>query len=462
MELRLATLRCWRVEEAVFRRDRLADINSGRFFVWAGLVAMLLSLGTWLGALLYFGLPGFGQTGSPARVLVVFTLSMAVLGGVGLDALITRQVKARVAGMAGAMVAILLGGGSVGLLLAKYPNATGLLGGLSNDVRLFLGLAIAVGAVIALHRRGTLSARVASSALICIAAADLFRPLFGYNPCVDESRIYPVTPAIAWLQAHVRPGDRIMPINQRRGWSIDHPPQAILPPNAATVYGFDDLQGYDSLQTGAYKAYASKLDGHDASPDANGNMVFVDKPFTPTSEDVGARWIIATSPIADAPPPVYADGGCLIYEDVKARPVYSEGPPPWESEGFRWDVRPTIAAVSPNHVYMTLDYTTPVSVGQQWYPGWSAWANRKRVPTGGVGFNNSGWLSSAEISSDYISLALYIARDADRLVELRFDPTSFRVGLYFGMMDLALFGALGAASAMRRRPSPPRPSATPP
>jgi hypothetical protein len=317
---------------AVFRRGSAGTTAPGRFFAWAGLTAMLLALGTWLGAPLYFGLPGFGQTGSPARVLAVFTLSAAVLAGVGLDAVIGRKVAARMAIGAFAAFAVALVVGSLAALIAREPRVIGNIGYDANDFRLFCGLALAVVAVIMLHRRGTLTANGASAALIALAVLDLLTVNYGYNATVDEAKIYPVTPAIAWLKAHVGPGDRIMPVN--RDWSIVRPPNAVLPPNAATVYGFDDLQGYDSLQTGVYKAFAGELDGHDASPEANGNIVFVDRPFSKLSELAGARWII-TPPqalLVGAPPPVYTDAGCAIYEDSKAQP---ETVGDWNGEGGR-------------------------------------------------------------------------------------------------------------------------------
>ncbi|MCS6949280.1 MAG: hypothetical protein NZ520_02335, partial [bacterium] len=50
-------------------------------------LAMLLALGTPLNALLYFGVPGFSGTGSPARVLVLWAFGVALLAGMGLDAI---------------------------------------------------------------------------------------------------------------------------------------------------------------------------------------------------------------------------------------------------------------------------------------------------------------------------------------------------------------------------------------
>ena len=46
---------------------------------------MLFALGTPLNLLTYFGIPGFSQSGSPARDLVLWTLCLAVLAAYGLE-----------------------------------------------------------------------------------------------------------------------------------------------------------------------------------------------------------------------------------------------------------------------------------------------------------------------------------------------------------------------------------------
>ena len=54
-------------------------------------MALLFAFGTPLDALLYYGLPGWSQLHSPFRWVFPFTLSMAVLAGAGLNALLPRE-----------------------------------------------------------------------------------------------------------------------------------------------------------------------------------------------------------------------------------------------------------------------------------------------------------------------------------------------------------------------------------
>ncbi len=57
----------------------------GQQMLWlgVGLLALLIALGTTLTRLLYFYLPGFSATGSPARVLCLWAFSAAVLAAYG-------------------------------------------------------------------------------------------------------------------------------------------------------------------------------------------------------------------------------------------------------------------------------------------------------------------------------------------------------------------------------------------
>ncbi len=67
----------------------VAEAGTVRFFSIAAVLALLLALGTPLNALLYFGLPGFAQSGSPGRILVLWTFSAAVLAAIGMDSILS-------------------------------------------------------------------------------------------------------------------------------------------------------------------------------------------------------------------------------------------------------------------------------------------------------------------------------------------------------------------------------------
>ena len=101
----------------------MAKQPTDAFFALAAVVALLMALGTPLNALLYFGLPGFAQSGSPGRVLVIWTLCAAVLAAMGTEALLTRAASlGRTTIGAGAAfgMAFLLALGGTLLWIARY------------------------------------------------------------------------------------------------------------------------------------------------------------------------------------------------------------------------------------------------------------------------------------------------------------------------------------------------------
>lgn len=74
---------------------RLRRANDTRFFLWLGILGILLSLGeaTVLQGWLYRFIPAFDKVRAPGRFLVYFDLSVAMLAAFGLDAL--REARAR-------------------------------------------------------------------------------------------------------------------------------------------------------------------------------------------------------------------------------------------------------------------------------------------------------------------------------------------------------------------------------
>ena len=65
-----------------------------RFFAVAAAVSLLLALGTPLDALPFFGLPGFAQTGSPGRILVLWSFCVSVLAAFGTQAVLRAEWRA--------------------------------------------------------------------------------------------------------------------------------------------------------------------------------------------------------------------------------------------------------------------------------------------------------------------------------------------------------------------------------
>jgi hypothetical protein len=332
------------------------------------LFSALMATGSMLNALFYFYLPGFGQSGSPGRILVLFCFAMASLAGLGLDGVfdpspqppprngegesgmsvsdsplsasgrgargegsrLIRQFRTPAALATLALITWLLlftlARAAAASLVARMP--TTFAAAWSRAEPAFLAaMALVVVAVLALYLQPLLRKALPSLgewAPTFVIPALVFLDLWGfasaYNPTAPVSWIYPETEAIRVLRQRSTPehGARILPVNQR--WSLTRHPRAVLPPNAALALGLDDAQGYDSLFLGRYKGLANAIQAPgDSSPPQNGNMIFLSNINSPLLPLLGARTLISTAPVPGRRP-VYAGEGVLLYDNPMALP----------------------------------------------------------------------------------------------------------------------------------------------
>ncbi len=416
-----------------------------RFFAFAALFSLLMALGTLLNTLPFFGLPGFAQTGSPGRILVLWSFCLPVLAAIGTDTLL-KQWDAKALGRALGVFGILAAGAFVFAALwigRNYPAGT-LASNLTTESdlwRLPVGLLLGAAAAVWLHGRGSLSTPRLGGALVALTAIDLLAAGYGFNRTAPIAAVYPVTPLIAFLQAHNSEG-RIMPLNKR--WPQYSPPLAILPPNAATVYGLDDVQGYDSLLTGQYFAFAGAMDGGSPAPPENGNMVFTNGFMTPQSREAGARYAVSLTPLPGLTS-VFSDNGVYIYEDKAALPrIRVVG----EKRGAYGQILEMTASEGPTRVKLYTEELWPqqIIIADQWYPGWhAALHNEVLALTEGPDIFRTVALTARQKNLNAMNNA----------IELRYEPTAFRVGLYALCLALGTTAGIVAAwGAGRRRKAP--------
>lgn len=406
-----------------------------RFFAITALLSHLLALGTPLNTLLFFGIPGWAQTGSPGRILVLWSFCLPVLAAVGLDAMLRRfDVKAlgKSAAAFGILAACIL------TFTVIWINATAPPGTLAANLatesdlwRLPVGILLGAAAAIWLFWRGSLSAGRLGGALVALTAIDLLAAGYGFNRTATPQSVYPVTPLIAFLSAHKAEG-RIMPIN--RHWPQHSPPPAILPPNSAMVYGLNDTQGYDSLLTGQYFQFAGALDNGSPAPPENGNMVFTNGFLSPEAREAGARYGISQTPLPGLTP-VFQDNGGYVYEDKDALPrVQVVG----EKQGAKGGIL-ELTSEPPTRVVLLSEELLPsqIVVADQWYPGWNAYFRSEAVSlTHGPKIFRTLTFSSKQQSGAAIN----------NPVEMRYEPTAFRVGLYLLCLALGMAAAIFAAA----------------
>jgi hypothetical protein len=304
-------------------------------------LALLLALGTPLNLLLYFGIPGFSQTGSPARVLVVVALALSLLAGIGLQALLTSPLERPLLrrclwlGIAALFLITALGAARGATWIREDTNFA-----FGNLIRIGLpdiakGLVLLLGGVILAATLPVLGARVrwGLGLALLLTGIDLLPRALRYYPEARPGDIYRDTPGIVWLKTNART-ELIAPLNT--GWSMGNvSPTAMLPPNALTVFQLRDAAGYDSLYPAdrreRLKAAAS---GQDPAPPQNGNMAFV-KGF-PTAQALKARYIVAHPLLARARAGLrvaYSGPDMIIYDTG----IPAEPPPalPAPSVGLR-------------------------------------------------------------------------------------------------------------------------------
>ncbi len=426
--------------------------RNAAFFAFIAVLALLMATGTGVNRLPYFGVPGFSNSGSPARVLYLYTFAVVVLGSIGLDRLLAlgRHHIGICLGSAAGLTAV---GAALFLVNAEFVgeitdiSALDLLASIYWPLLTALAFLMvgAVGMMLARH-----SPQVAGAVLIGLLAVDLLVFGSGYNHFSSRREVYPVVKEIERLKACDL--GRVAPLNDQ--WRLRSFPKAVLPPNAATVYGLFDVQGYDSLYPVRYKRLLDAAAGRDSAPPENGNMVFARNPDSPIWDLLGVRYFISRA----------TEGRALLSNKPTFRRAFvvHKTRRASDEEMLRLltsgDFEPSTVALVGNDLHLDgngvgahaeiTDYGLNAVVVEvhgaelpgllvlpdQYYPGWTARVNGKPMPVHEV---------------DYCLRGVEVPKGRST-VRFSFEPQSFRNGLYLaGLGGLLLLGL--AAHDFRRR-----------
>ncbi len=298
---------------------RVSKHDPGRVGIGlVGTVGLLLALGTVVNWILYMYVPGWSATGSPGRASVLFVLASAVLAGLAFS-----QPPAKTQRLTMIPPAILGGVALASILLINtwghslvpwFPVA------LESSVAEAMvdGLPWAVGGVgLAItawfvHRGGYPE-----------WAATLF--VVGHVVCVGLGQI-PSGPTPAVL-APQDPSHRTAFVNS--GWDMTKPYPALMPPNTAIIKGMYDVAGYDSLLHRDTVEMLGYIDGEDAAPPVNGNMMFIKRRFRPAAlADAGVTEVWSRMPLPQLglPATVNQADGYAVYPLSGAGRVYVKSP----------------------------------------------------------------------------------------------------------------------------------------
>jgi hypothetical protein len=362
----------------------------GQQMLWlgVGLLALLIALGTPLTRLLYFYLPGFSATGSPARVLCLWAFSAAVLAAYG-----AQEPRAWRTAL-GVWLAILAG--ALLLTLTTLPAGVSrapLWAGIGASALVLTAVALAVGlAWLGLPRLR--NALTPAGWLSLLALAPVVVYALGYPWTAPLRAVFPPLPDLPLLNT----GERVAVVNTQ--WNLYEPPPARMPPNTAAMYRLPEVGGYDSLLPRHAKRFLDMLNGQDSAPPENGNMLFVKRvrpelaylrvravltpdgwvalppapvrlqpiEVLPDEESVWAR--LQTNPFPDAIP-VWGDEARKAVQEYGAGALVPNAQVVWEEYG---DSYLRLRIINPSQ------QTAWLLITDTWYPGWRATVNREPVP----------------------------------------------------------------------------------
>lgn len=455
--------------------------------------ALLLAAGSPLSRLLYFYVPGFSQSGSPARVLVLFCLAQALLAGCGVERLtdLAAGDLRRFFGWLTASVTL-----SVGLILGFHFLAQNSLppgldrfleGGIAGATAqtaqpaLIRAISAALSLWVVLMLLGWLlrenaaghRARAVGGAAAVMTAGVLLWIAGPFNPIAPAELVYPDTPVTNALKGQ---GARVATLN--RNWELADYTPAVLPPNSSLPYRWREASGYDSLALGPYRRLASAVAGagEDAAPPSNGNIAFIKNPKSPLLPLLAAKLAVSLTSVTAPglrPAPGFPAGPPFVYEVVNAVPegytvsgwfqaedeeaarrlrelppgelangaavAPGETVPPWKPEALEPapGVPALVKRIAPGRIRVEAQPKLPslLVLAESWAPGWKV-----RVQERGRQARDA---SAVRVNLGFQGV---FVGSGPVTAEWRYEPNSYRVGLWISLAALAvLLGGLAAA-----------------
>lgn len=383
------------------------------FLVAIAGVCLLVAFATPFANALYWLLPGFSRFAGLPRILCLWSLAVALLGGCGIDALpvLRADAKARAVAHRAMLAAIAV---AVTVVLASALELTGLGAAPSIEALLRFSViaAVSVAGIAAAMRQPV------ERWLPVVVAGELLLTGWGLNRGFAPEELSPPNPAIEALRAESERG-RVLCVSDR--WTFQGPKSVVLPPNLASALRIRDVQGYDSLMPTWIKHGAAQMGSGVASPDINGNMVMLGErdPTRLVPEAIAERGVSAVLAGTAVAEKLEHSGGFVrergLGSCVLLRPANAPKPIPVH-EG-------------PNRM-VSRDRPTdsPELVRESWDRGWVARVGERPVPTRLdpiTGFTRVEGVAQSEE------------------IRLSYEPGPFAVGSFLSMAACAVLVGLG-------------------
>ncbi len=471
---------------AIFRRRNK--------YVWIFAVLAAISLafvfGTPLYALLFYLLPGIKQLHSPFRWIFPYTLSVAVLAGIGANHFGIRNTalslsKGSEFGIARKLgrLALLAGLGLIAALglsllfpdtviplaeramlgLAKAPEAfaNGRMF-YSYELRnlLIFGLFLASsGAVLLLARRSLRLGKykVWKPLALLVLILDVFVFGYGFNPAADPRLLDFKPPVVEFLQQ-----DKSL----YRITTYNAPDEKTFNPNAGMFYDLDDVRGYDSIIPRQYTDYMgliypqSELQYNRVAPIYTDQRQALDSPLL---DLLNVKYVLTTQEIESPKYTLVYDGEVRVYRNESAMPrafslpascaivtddvatalrthdprqhvILEEQGTKLKTQNSKLETRncglqpATITSHTPNEVLIDVELEEPslLVLADSFFPGWKAF----RRPQG-TGEGEEQELEIYRADGNFRAVSLPAGRWT---VRFKYTPMSIKLGLFVSFM----------------------------
>ena len=410
------------------------------YFALLSFLAIITALGTPINYLFYHLVPGFSALGGPNRILVLYLFGIAALSGFGID-YFAKYAENKINWRGKQLASGTLQTLTIFLILIVFfvifqclaSNFVVRFTGQSPDVLNASGkgfvIFLLVSLIILLTRASSsISKSLFSILAIALIAADLFSFGINYNPTSDRKLIYPQTKLTTKLK-ELAGNSRIAPINP--DWSLFQTPKALLPPNAAMVYGLYDVQGYDSLYTRQYKDLMYRVQEVDPSPPENGNMVFLKRfPGDSLHTLLRTRLVVTTEDLSYLTPEKLRPDALVEMLNIDGVRVYDFREPrfPWHfNKKIRW-IWNGPGCISIYHPFAgKFLWTSNLRYNTQW----RAHIGKKQLET-----------------IPYKGRISMFAKGPGKIT-LRYEPFSFRLGLFLMLLGISVLSTIGVYRYVR-------------
>lgn len=371
------------------------------------LLSLLMMIGTPLNIPFYFLIPGWHQTGSPARLISSFTLCLSALAGIGVDALLNISPSRRFVLLT---TSTLICFPFLLFSLASRDEPFAVLRGVSptfpylDFCKLFILPLLA--AFFVLYRK-----RLLPYFLIPLLLLDLFPVASNHLYFSPSQKFFPPLPFSQQIRGSIY---RVLAITPH--WSLYRYPPACLPPNTSMFYRFFDVGGYDSLYPLYYKNFLDQLEGENTAPLENGNMLLPNSVRKENLELLGVKFVLSPFYIDADHLKLLRDGGTKLYLFMGNPLRFNLVDTSFQPQG---DIK--LLSYLPNRVEFEVQAPRDgyFLLTDTYYPGWRA----------SVDGEEKG------IIPYYVFRSVPIPAGKHRLVFL-FQPSAFKIGLYISLLSL--------------------------